>query len=139
MMVLFRRVVGCLSIGVALLFPLSASRSEESQGSPCVNCGGHDDGYGWAEQHGIEDTGNCSGGSQSFIEGCEAYVTEHNDSSNDHPHAPQTDGSSDENSQPSEGQEPAGESAQPSESYEPPPMESPEPASSEPPPASGEQ
>ena len=45
---------------------------------PCTqDCSGHEAGYNWAEQHGIEDPGNCDGNSHSFVEGCQAYAAEH--------------------------------------------------------------
>jgi hypothetical protein len=44
---------------------------------PCtVDCSGHQAGYDWAEQHDIDDLDNCGGNSESFIEGCKAYVRE---------------------------------------------------------------
>ena len=46
-------------------------------GDPCtVDCSGHQAGYDWAEQHDIDDEDNCGGNSESFIEGCKAYVRE---------------------------------------------------------------
>jgi hypothetical protein len=41
-----------------------------------VDCSGHEAGYQWAEQHGISDPDDCSGDSQSFVEGCRAYAKE---------------------------------------------------------------
>lgn len=38
------------------------------------DCSGHDAGYEWAQENGIEDAGDCGGNSDSFIEGCEAYA-----------------------------------------------------------------
>jgi hypothetical protein len=40
------------------------------------DCSGHEAGYDWAERKGIDDVADCGGNSQSFIEGCEAYVEE---------------------------------------------------------------
>ena len=40
------------------------------------DCSGHEAGYEWAENNDISDTYDCDGNSQSFIEGCEAYVEE---------------------------------------------------------------
>lgn len=40
------------------------------------DCSGHEAGYDWAERKGIDDAADCGGNSQSFIEGCEAYVEE---------------------------------------------------------------
>ena len=37
---------------------------------------GHDAGYQWAEDHDIDDEGDCNGNSLSFNEGCEEYVEE---------------------------------------------------------------
>ena len=42
-----------------------------------IDCSGHEAGYKWAEEHGITDPDDCSGNSQSFIEGCKAYAEEH--------------------------------------------------------------
>ena len=40
------------------------------------DCGGHDAGFDWAQNRGLSDSSECSGNSQSFIEGCEAYFDE---------------------------------------------------------------
>ena len=40
------------------------------------NCSGHQAGYDWAEEKGIEDADDCGGNSNSFIEGCQTYVEE---------------------------------------------------------------
>lgn len=39
------------------------------------DCSGHQAGYDWAAEQGIEDPDDCGGNSQSFIEGCEAYAS----------------------------------------------------------------
>ncbi len=39
-----------------------------------VDCSGHKAGYDWTEEKDISDESNCGGNSQSFIEGCQAYV-----------------------------------------------------------------
>jgi hypothetical protein len=123
---------------VALLW-VSPVESEDFHGYPCtIDCSGHEAGYGWAEEHGIHDPGDCGGNSNSFIEGCEAYATEHSDASEGSTPEMQNDEPVDESAQPGEGDGPTDESAQPSESYEPPQMENPEPESSEPPPDRGE-
>lgn len=46
-----------------------------------VDCSGHEAGYEWAEEHGITDSDDCGGNSQSFIEGCQSYAEETNDDS----------------------------------------------------------
>ena len=38
------------------------------------DCSGHEAGYKWAEANSIDDEDDCTGNSQSFIEGCQAYV-----------------------------------------------------------------
>lgn len=43
-----------------------------------VDCSGHQAGYDWAERHSIDDEDDCTGNSQSFIEGCKQYVEENN-------------------------------------------------------------
>jgi hypothetical protein len=46
-------------------------------GSECTyDCSGHEAGYQWAEQKGIEEPDDCGGNSQSFIEGCRKYANE---------------------------------------------------------------
>jgi hypothetical protein len=46
-------------------------------GSPCTDdCSGHEAGYQWAEENGIDDPDDCSGNSDSFVEGCETYAEE---------------------------------------------------------------
>jgi hypothetical protein len=47
------------------------------------DCSGHDAGYQWAQDNGIEDAGDCGGNSNSFIEGCEAYANDLNDLTGD--------------------------------------------------------
>lgn len=41
-----------------------------------ADCSGHEAGYEWAEENGIDDPSDCHGNSQSFIEGCQAYAEE---------------------------------------------------------------
>jgi hypothetical protein len=46
-------------------------------GYDCTDdCSGHEAGYQWAEDNGISDTSDCDQESQSFAEGCQAYVEE---------------------------------------------------------------
>lgn len=46
-------------------------------GYPCtVDCSGHEAGYDWALENGISDGSQCSGNSNSFIEGCMAAAEE---------------------------------------------------------------
>ena len=40
------------------------------------DCSGHEAGYNWAEENGISDIDDCTGKSDSFIEGCITYVEE---------------------------------------------------------------
>lgn len=40
------------------------------------DCSGHEAGYEWAGDYGIDDPYDCDGNSDSFIEGCEAYANE---------------------------------------------------------------
>jgi hypothetical protein len=45
-------------------------------GDACTTpeCSGHQAGYAWARRKGITDPGQCSGKSQSFVDGCIAYA-----------------------------------------------------------------
>lgn len=40
------------------------------------DCSGHEAGYEWAAENNASDIYDCNGNSQSFNEGCEAYVNE---------------------------------------------------------------
>ena len=57
-------------------------------GDPCTSdCSGHEAGYNWAEENGIDDEEACDtagedSNSPSFAEGCRAYVKE-NEASDD--------------------------------------------------------
>jgi endonuclease YncB( thermonuclease family) len=64
---------------LALLLALTApalAPAAEFHGYPCLTleCSGHHAGYDWAEREGITDPEDCSGNSQSFIEGCRAWA-----------------------------------------------------------------
>src|SRR5688572_18388365 len=41
------------------------------------DCSGHEAGYEWASDNDISHTDDCSGNSDSFIEGCMSYVQEY--------------------------------------------------------------
>lgn len=57
--------------------PQPPSASLYFHGYPCTeDCSGHEAGYEWAEENDIVDVDDCGGNSDSFIEGCEAYVEE---------------------------------------------------------------
>lgn len=46
-------------------------------GDPCTeDCSGHEAGYEWALDKGIDDPDDCGGNSESFIEGCESAAEE---------------------------------------------------------------
>lgn len=54
-----------------------AAAAQSFRGYPCTaDCSGHEAGYEWAEQNDISDASDCNGNSNSFNEGCEAYVEE---------------------------------------------------------------
>ena len=56
-------------------YPVSVDSAQLFHGYPCTfDCSGHTAGYEWAEEKGIEDSDDCGGNSQSFIEGCKAYA-----------------------------------------------------------------
>lgn len=47
----------------------------EFHGYECTfDCSGHRAGYEWAERKGIYDEDDCGGNSNSFVQGCRAYV-----------------------------------------------------------------
>jgi hypothetical protein len=50
---------------------------ETFDGYECTeDCSGHEAGYNWAEENGVDDIDDCGGSSNSFIEGCESYVND---------------------------------------------------------------
>lgn len=45
------------------------------KGYQCTqDCSGHKAGYAWAQRKGVTDPAQCTGKSQSFVEGCRAYA-----------------------------------------------------------------
>lgn len=59
-------------------------RSPRFGGYECTSdCSGHRAGYEWAQARGIESPDDCSGRSQSFIEGCQAYAEEQSQAGDD--------------------------------------------------------
>lgn len=58
----------------------SSNPQTEFHGYECTaDCSGHQAGYDWAEKNSISDVDECVGRSQSFVEGCKAYVNENED------------------------------------------------------------
>ena len=50
---------------------------DEVGGYGCTeDCSGHDAGYQWAADRGVDDPGDCGGNSWSFEEGCRSYAEE---------------------------------------------------------------
>lgn len=61
----------------ALILLSSNLHAQNFMGYPCTDdCSGHEAGYNWAENKGIESPDDCGGNSSSFIEGCKAYAEE---------------------------------------------------------------
>jgi hypothetical protein len=57
--------------------PGNVYSSPTFMGYTCTaDCSGHEAGYEWAEENGIDDPDDCDGNSDSFIEGCQAYAEE---------------------------------------------------------------
>lgn len=54
---------------------IAGSTYQDQHGSDgcSSDCSGHDAGYRWAQENGIEDPSQCTGNSQAFIEVCQAY------------------------------------------------------------------
>lgn len=70
-----------IKIAAATLLALLAGQVSAQgyfHGYRCTeDCSGHEAGYAWAERNGITDPDDCTGDSQSFIQGCMAYAEEH--------------------------------------------------------------
>ncbi|WP_246681379.1 hypothetical protein [Mesorhizobium sp. B2-3-14] len=59
------------------LMACPAVAQQTFDGYDCTSdCSGHQAGYDWAERNDISDADDCVGNSQSFNEGCQAYVEE---------------------------------------------------------------
>ena len=57
--------------------PTPALLAQSFHGQPCTfDCSGHQAGYDWAQRNAIADPDDCSGKSNSFIEGCRAAAEE---------------------------------------------------------------
>lgn len=80
-----------LSAVILFILPLSAvlslANAQESPGAGCpgdaVDCSAHAAGYEWADLNNIDSVDECSGNSDSFIEGCQTYVEENQSAQND--------------------------------------------------------
>ncbi len=69
---------------VLLLCMIEPAAAQDFYGDDCTDdCSGHEAGYEWAEENGIDDPDDCSGNSQSFVEGCESWVEENGGSHDD--------------------------------------------------------
>ena len=74
---------GCIVIGLYGPQPASpaqarTARPASPQNYSCTSdCSGHRAGYEWARNRGISDAYQCTGNSQSFIEGCQAFTEGH--------------------------------------------------------------
>lgn len=77
---LFRLVIATMATGAALVGLGGGTHAQDFNGYPCTeDCSGHQAGYDWAQDNGIADPYECSGNSQSFIEGCQSYAEENAD------------------------------------------------------------
>jgi hypothetical protein len=69
---------------LGLIGILGIAHAQSFHGYDCtVDCSGHEAGYEWAEEKGIDDADDCSGKSNSFVEGCQAYAEENGDNEDD--------------------------------------------------------
>lgn len=73
----------CALCFVAVFVP-GVSFAQTFNGYDCTqDCSGHQAGYDWAASKGIESASDCGGNSNSFIEGCQSYVEQNADPSED--------------------------------------------------------
>lgn len=71
-----------LLVVAALSFSSALTQAQTFKGYPCTeDCSGHEAGYEWAERKGVTDESDCDGKSNSFNEGCQAWVEENEPSS----------------------------------------------------------
>ena len=65
--------IACLT----MVFSYAPAFAQDYHGYPCTaDCSGHEAGFEWAEDNDITDESDCGGNSNSFIEGCQAWVEE---------------------------------------------------------------
>ena len=70
--------VGCVVIGFYRpQSPRPTATPTPSTYACRSDCSGHRAGYDWARNRGISDANQCTGNSQSFIEGCRAFTEGH--------------------------------------------------------------
>lgn len=75
------KALSAMALLVSILSNAMASAAT-FDGNQCLgDCSGHQAGYGWAEQNGIDDESSCSTPSASFNEGCQSYIDENSESS----------------------------------------------------------
>lgn len=61
--------------GVACVVLSNVTLAQTFNGYDCTqDCSGHQAGYDWAASNDIRSTSDCGGNSNSFIEGCQSYV-----------------------------------------------------------------
>ena len=64
-------------VAATLLLAAPAAAQYSGKYGCTDDCSGHEAGYAWAEEKGIEDPDDCGGRSQFFIEGCQDYAEQH--------------------------------------------------------------
>jgi hypothetical protein len=67
-----RCALSAVILFVLALYPVSSADC----GSDTVDCAAHEAGYEWANSNSVESVDDCLGKSDSFVEGCQAYVAE---------------------------------------------------------------
>ena len=90
-----RYVLSAVILFILPLSPvLSLANAQGPQGADCtvdtVDCAAHVAGYEWANLNNVDSVDDCTGNSDSFIQGCQAYVAE-NQSDQDETSAPAPD------------------------------------------------
>ncbi|MDR2199637.1 MAG: hypothetical protein LBR53_09330 [Deltaproteobacteria bacterium] len=69
-----------LLAAAAVLFFSPALHAKSFLGYACLeNCEGHEAGYRWADENKLTRVEDCRGKSESFIEGCVAYIEDQAD------------------------------------------------------------
>ena len=80
---MFQILVSAGAFALAVFVAAPTNAQETFHGYDCTDdCSGHEAGYDWAARNDITDERDCDGKSQSFNEGCQAYVDEQSDDAN---------------------------------------------------------
>lgn len=67
-------------LAIGMLTGFSPAQAQTFNGYGCtIDCSGHEAGYDWAQKKNLNSIYDCSGNSNSFVEGCRSFFEEQED------------------------------------------------------------